>query len=207
VIAAWRARWLRYSLAQRCMAVAVFTAGLLASIFLIRIAIELIAISADFMPTSGLKSLQNGSQDTSHNAAQALWIERGRYLAILGNCAACHTDRGGAPFAGGKAIHTPFGAVYASNITPHAQQGIGGWSSDAFYRALHRGISANGKLLTPAFPYTSYTQITRADSDALYAYFMQAVEPVAQSNRAHELRWHWRLGVCCSSRRVLLLNL
>jgi mono/diheme cytochrome c family protein len=114
-------------------------------------------------------------------------LQRGAYLAKLGNCAACHTARGGAEFAGGKAIHTPFGAVYTSNITPDIATGLGRWSAEAFYRAMHEGISADGRLLTPAFPYTNYTHISRADSDDLYAYFMHSVSAVQQSNTAHDL--------------------
>ncbi len=132
-----------------------------------------------------------------------LEIQRGAYLATLGNCAACHTDRGGAAYAGGKAIHTPFGAVFASNITPDVQHGIGSWSADAFYRALNQGVSASGKLLTPAFPYTNYTHIHRADSDALYAYLMQGVQPVAQSNRAHELAFPFNTQVALAVWRSL----
>jgi mono/diheme cytochrome c family protein len=197
-----RKRWLRYGLLKRCSAVTMLAAGLLLLIFSIRIAIELIAYYPDSFPTNGLESSQNASA----SPVDAQLVERGRYLAILGNCAACHTARGGAAFAGSKAIHTPFGAVFASNITPHPQQGIGSWSADAFYRALHRGVSANGKLLTPAFPYTSYTQVSRADSDALYAYFMQAVSPVAQANQAHELRWPFNTQLALAVWRVLFFS-
>ena len=77
-------------------------------------------------------------------------IARGRYLALAGNCAGCHTVRGGAAYAGGRAVETPFGNVYASNLTPDAQTGIGHWSADDFWRALHLGKSKNGKLLYPA---------------------------------------------------------
>jgi mono/diheme cytochrome c family protein len=114
-------------------------------------------------------------------------VQRGAYLAKVGNCAACHTARGGAAFAGGKAISTPFGTVYTSNITPDTASGIGKWSADAFYRAMHEGRSADGHLLTPAFPYPNYTHVTRADSDDLYSYFMHGVTPVAQANKPHDL--------------------
>jgi mono/diheme cytochrome c family protein len=77
---------------------------------------------------------------------------RGAYLARAGNCLGCHTLRGGAPYAGGRAIETPFGTVYASNLTPDAQTGIGLWSADDFWRALHHGRSRDGRLLAPAFP-------------------------------------------------------
>jgi len=114
-------------------------------------------------------------------------IERGRYLALAGNCAGCHTRRGGATLAGGRAIETPFGAVYASNLTPDIATGIGAWSADDFWRALHNGRAKDGRLLYPAFPYPSYTQVTRADADALYAY-LRSQPAVQQRNRAHTLR-------------------
>ncbi len=114
--------------------------------------------------------------------------ERGAYLARAGNCMACHTARGGLPYAGGRGIHTPFGAVFSSNLTPDPQTGIGRWSAGDFWRALHHGQSRDGRLLYPAFPYTSYTEVTRADSDALHAFLMQ-LPPVQQPATAHTLRW------------------
>ncbi len=172
----WRAKWKSASPERRCLWAALAAALALLLFMAIRITIELVAFPAIDTSATGPKGLQNTAL-----------IERGAYLATMGNCAACHTDRGGAAYAGGKAIHTPFGAVFASNITPDAQHGIGLWSADAFYRALNQGVNARGKLLTPAFPYTNYTHVSRADSDALHAYFMHGVQPVVQANRAHEL--------------------
>ena len=111
-------------------------------------------------------------------------IERGAYLARAGNCLTCHTARGGAPYAGGLGIATPFGTVYSSNLTPDSNTGIGSWSSAHFWRAMHNGRSKNGRLLYPAFPYTSYTQITRADSDAIFAY-LRHQPAVKQHNLPH----------------------
>ncbi len=115
-------------------------------------------------------------------------IERGRLLALAGNCATCHTERGGAPYAGGRALSTPFGTVYAGNLTPDEATGLGRWSAEHFWRALHHGRGYDGRRLVPAFPYTEFTRITRADSDALYAY-LRTLRPVAQANRAHDLQW------------------
>lgn len=120
-------------------------------------------------------------------ATDAGTIERGRYLATLGNCQHCHTARGGAPFAGGRAITTPFGTVYSSNLTP-SPAGLGGWASDDFWRALHHGQSRDGRWLSPAFPYNNTTHITRADSDALYA-FLHQLPPVDVPAPTHQLRW------------------
>ena len=119
-------------------------------------------------------------------------VAHGAYLARAGNCAACHTDRGGAAFAGGKGIATPFGTVFASNLTPDAKTGIGSWSAAQFWRAMHNGRSADGRLLYPAFPYPNFTEITRADSDALFA-FLRSQVPVAQANRTHALRFPYDL--------------
>ena len=113
-------------------------------------------------------------------------IERGAYLARAGNCMACHTARGGANYAGGLGIATPFGTVYTSNLTPDFNTGIGSWSSAHFWRAMHNGRSKSGRLLYPAFPYTSYTQITRSDSDAIFA-FLGSQPAIKQSNQAHAL--------------------
>lgn len=119
--------------------------------------------------------------------ADAALLARGAYLARAGNCAGCHTARGGAPYAGGRGIATPFGTVYAGNLTPDAS-GLGGWTAAQFRRALWHGRSADGRLLVPAFPYTHFTLVTRADADALWAH-LRSLPPVAQANQPHALRW------------------
>ncbi|HOB65982.1 cytochrome c [Ottowia sp.] len=133
----------------------------------------------------------NDGVDVSASAppgTDAATVQRGAYLARVGNCLACHTARGGVAAAGGRAIATPFGTVYTSNLTPDADTGIGHWSAAAFWRALHHGRSADGRLLNPVFPYTHTTLLTRADSDALFAYF-SSLPPQRQHVAAHELRW------------------
>jgi mono/diheme cytochrome c family protein len=125
--------------------------------------------------------------DTGAFSATPQQIERGAYLARTGNCVACHTARGGAPYAGGRAIDTPFGTVYASNLTPDAS-GIGSWTAGHFWRAMHNGRSKDGRLLYPAFPYPNYTHITREDSDAIFA-FLHSQPPAAQPNKPHVLRF------------------
>ncbi|MBV9783472.1 MAG: c-type cytochrome [Acidisphaera sp.] len=97
-------------------------------------------------------------------------VERGRYLAIGGDCVACHTIPGGTQWAGGRGIQTPFGDIVTPNLTPDEETGIGHWSADDFYRAMHTGVMPSGAHLYPAFPYTYYTKVTRADSDAIYAF-------------------------------------
>ena len=115
-------------------------------------------------------------------------IDRGEYLARAGDCVACHTAPEGKQFAGGRPMPTPFGSLYVPNITPDDETGIGQWTSDDFYRMMHTGVSRDGTLMYPAMPFGSYTKVTRADSDAIYAYVM-SVPPVRQQNRPHELRF------------------
>jgi mono/diheme cytochrome c family protein len=115
-------------------------------------------------------------------------IERGRYLAQAGDCAACHTAEGGQPFAGGRAVPTPFGVIYSTNITPDPSTGIGNWTSDDFYRAMHEGIAPGGEHLYPAFPYPWYTKLTRADVDAIRSY-LATLAPVHEQNRPTDLPW------------------
>jgi mono/diheme cytochrome c family protein len=129
-------------------------------------------------------------------------IARGSYLARAGNCMACHTSRGGKEYAGGRAISTPFGNIFSSNITPDAATGIGKWTSDDFWRALHNGKSRDGSFLYPAFPYPSYTNVTRADSDAIFAYF-KTLAPVNQPNKEHELRFPYNQRILLAGWRAL----
>ncbi len=143
--------------------------------------------------------------DASTFVATPEQVKRGAYLARAGNCAACHTDRGAAAFAGGKGIATPFGTVFASNLTPDARTGIGAWSSAQFWRAMHNGRSADGRLLYPAFPYPNFTEITRTDSDALFAYLRSQV-PVTQANRAHALRFPYGLQASLAVWRALFFS-
>lgn len=135
-------------------------------------------------------------------ANRAELVAKGAYLARAGNCLACHTARGGAPFAGGRAIRTPFGTLYAPNITPDKETGIGGWSADDFWRALHNGKSKDGTLLYPAFPYPNYTKINRADADAMLAYF-QSLPAVRQPNRDAEMRFPFNLRALLVGWRAL----
>ena len=115
-------------------------------------------------------------------------IANGEYLARAGDCIACHTAPGGKPFAGGLAMATPFGTLYTSNITPDPETGIGKWTVDQFYTMMHTGRSEDGGLLYPAMPFASYTKVTRADSDAIFAY-LKSVPAVKLANRSHELQF------------------
>jgi mono/diheme cytochrome c family protein len=129
-------------------------------------------------------------------------IARGAYLAKAGDCMACHTPRGGAAYAGGRALDTPFGKLVAPNITPDRETGIGAWSADDFWNALHNGKSRDGRLLYPAFPYTNYTKVTRSDSDALFAY-MQSVPPQKRVSEPHSLRFPYNQQITLAGWRLL----
>jgi mono/diheme cytochrome c family protein len=122
------------------------------------------------------------------HAQDAATIAKGEYLARAGDCLACHTEAGGKPFAGGLPMPTPFGTLYSTNITPDPDTGIGTWTADQFYTVLHEGRMPDGGLLYPAMPFGSYTKVTRADSDAIYAY-LRSVTPVKAANRPNELRF------------------
>ncbi|NKE67371.1 cytochrome c [Ramlibacter sp. RBP-2] len=134
--------------------------------------------------------------------ATAESVARGAYLVRVGNCTACHTERGGVPFAGGRPIETPFGTVYSTNLTPHPEAGLGAWSREDFWQALHDGRSRDGRLLTPAFPYPNYTVVARADADAMYDY-LRSLPAAGEPNRPHRLRWPYRTQAALALWRAL----
>ncbi|MGJ7915305.1 c-type cytochrome [Massilia sp. LXY-6] len=135
-------------------------------------------------------------------APTAANIARGAYLARAGDCAACHTARGGAAYAGGRAVDTPFGQVMAPNITPDVETGIGAWNADDFWNALHNGIGSKGRLLYQAFPYPNYTKVTRDDADALFAY-LRSLTPAHQPRRPHALRFPYDSQAALAAWRLL----
>ncbi len=132
---------------------------------------------------------------------QAL-VAKGGYLARAGDCVACHTQPGGKLFAGGRAIVTPFGTLYSTNITPDPKNGIGNWTPDQFYRVMHDGVMPNGELLYPAMPFQAYTKVTRDDSDAIFAYLM-SVPPVALPDKPDELRFPYSIRALVIGWRTL----
>lgn len=125
-------------------------------------------------------------------------MARGAYLAKVGHCEGCHTARGGPPYAGGKPIRTPFGTFHATNLTPDRDTGLGLWTAADFWRAMHEGRARDGRALYPVFPYPNYTRVTRADSDALFAY-LRSLAPVRRPNTPHALeapyRFTWMLDL------------
>jgi len=113
-------------------------------------------------------------------------IARGEYLTRAADCAACHTAPAGRPFAGGLPFKLPFGTIYSTNITADRTSGIGSWSDDDFVRALHRGVARGGRHLYPAFPYTSFTGISREDALAIKAYLF-SLPPAHVANKTDQL--------------------
>ncbi|MES2561118.1 MAG: cytochrome c, partial [Pseudomonadota bacterium] len=128
------------------------------------------------------------------NAAQSD-PQRGEYLAAAAGCVGCHTDKkdGASPYAGGRALKTPFGTFYGPNITPHPEAGIGRWSEADFLRAMRHGERPDGANLFPAFPYPSFTRITDDDLRHLWAY-LRSLPPNGRANQSHELGilYRWR---------------
>lgn len=119
-------------------------------------------------------------------------VARGAYLAAAGDCAGCHSVRGGPPYAGGRSIPTPFGTISGPNLTPDAATGIGHWSFADFWRALHHGQRKDGQWLYPAFPFTSYTKVTPEDARAIFAY-LRSLAPVRRETDAAKLSFPYNL--------------
>lgn len=111
-------------------------------------------------------------------------IRRGEYVLRASGGCACHTDAAGesVSFSGGRAIKTPFGTISGTNITPDEETGIGRWSDEDFLRAMREGMSPEGELYYPVFPYTSFTRMTDGDLLDLKAYLF-SLPPVKKENR------------------------
>jgi len=123
--------------------------------------------------------------------AQEDTVARGKYLLYAGGCISCHTEDidDAVPLAGGRAMETPFGTFYSPNITPDAATGIGKWSDEQFVDAFWEGVSPDGDHYFPAFPYTSYSGVSRADLLAIKAYLF-SLDPVSKASREHDLAWY-----------------
>jgi mono/diheme cytochrome c family protein len=115
-------------------------------------------------------------------------IARGKALVDAADCASCHTADPAKPLAGGKRIDTPFGGIFSPNLTPDRDTGLGAWTDDEFYRALHDGIARNGARYYPAFPYPNFTRMTRDDVLAIRAY-LATLAPVRNTPPPPQLRF------------------
>jgi mono/diheme cytochrome c family protein len=128
------------------------------------------------------------AQPPSETQPSAETIAHGKALTEAGGCAGCHTPDLAKPFAGGKRIITPFGAIYSFNLTPDRDTGIGAWSDQDFRRALREGVAPDGSRYYPVFPYPYFTRLTRDDIQAIRAY-LETLTPVHNSIPSPELRW------------------
>jgi mono/diheme cytochrome c family protein len=131
-------------------------------------------------------SMHAGDKGAPAGPITATLLARGEYLTRAADCAACHNAPNGKPFAGGVAFKLPFGTIYSTNITPDRETGIGSWSDDDFVRALHRGIAPGGRYFYPAFPYTSFTAMSRDDALAIKAYLF-SLPPQHVANKENNL--------------------
>lgn len=129
-------------------------------------------------------------------------IKKGEYLVRVGDCVSCHTVTDKKAFAGGHAMRTPFGTLYTPNITSDEQTGIGKWTFEHFWQALHHGKGYSGEILYPAFSYTSYTKVTREDAFAIYTY-LQSVPAIRQKNREHDLSFPFNIRSTLHAWRLL----
>jgi mono/diheme cytochrome c family protein len=144
-----------------------------------------VAIAINRTPTSPLAAVPAGTPPTP--------IADAEYVARLGDCVACHSVPDGQPFAGGLKMGTPLGIIYATNITPDKETGIGNYTLAEFDNAVRRGVARDGRRLYPAMPYPSYAKVSDTDVKALYDYFMRGVQPVHQPNQKDELKWPFNL--------------
>jgi len=157
------------------------------------LALALGMASFAFVNASGQAvSASTSAAQPPQTSASAPQIDRGRYLAALGDCIACHTPAGATPYSGGRPVPTPFGTVLSANLTPDDATGIGRYTPDTFYRALHEGLDREGRHLYPAFPYTNYAKVTREDTDAIYAY-LRSLKSVSHAVDRNQLRFPFNI--------------
>ena len=137
-------------------------------------------------PVATATALQILTTPVAAAAGDATQLRRGQALVVAGDCMSCHLRPGGEPLAGGLGLKTPFGTIYSANITPDPDTGIGRWTSDQFYGAMHDGVDDEGHNLYPAFPYPWFRKLSRADDDAVFAY-LKSLPPVRYTPPKNEL--------------------
>lgn len=150
----------------------------------ILIAIGVIAVAGVWYTTRLPSSPFNGVASST-----PVTLEEGEYVARLADCVACHSTEEGRPFAGGLEMGTPIGSIYATNVTPDPEHGIGNYTLADFDRAVRRGVTPDGRRLYPAMPYPSYAKMSDEDIETMYDYFMNHVQPVAEPNKESNIPW------------------
>ena len=176
------------------------TAGRAASIaILATLLLIVVAFALTWRPAIG------PSEPQPRSSFDPALIAKGAQLAAIGDCNACHTAPNGKTYAGGRALQTPFGTIYGTNITPDPYTGIGNWSEEAFVRAMQRGIDRAGRHLYPAFPYEHFTQVAGDDLRALYAYVMTR-EPVRAETPANRLPFPFNIRPLLAGWKLLYLD-
>jgi mono/diheme cytochrome c family protein len=156
-------------------------------------------------PVSGMLPTQLLTQpipDSTPNAAQ---LRRGQYLVVAGDCMSCHLRDGGEPLAGGLGLKTPFGVIYSPNITSDKETGIGNWTDEQFYRAMHDGTDDEGKNLYPAFPYPWFRLVSREDTDAILA-FLKTTPAVSFTPPHNDLKFPLEFRFTVKGWNLLYLN-
>ena len=176
---------------KRTMSWLVLLAGITISVF------WLWATRYDELPLTGNPKIADFSKGT---------INLGRQLAGLGNCKDCHSRENGKPYSGGRPMLTEFGTIYTSNITPELETGIGGWSLNAFRRAMQEGVDRHGQYLYPAFPYDRFTKISETDIAAIYAFIMTSIKPINYDPPKTKLKFPWNIRNGLSLWNLLFLD-
>jgi mono/diheme cytochrome c family protein len=128
----------------------------------------------------------------SRAAPQPDLVARGKYLATMGDCAACHTAPNGVPLAGGLYMDTPFGKISTPNITPDKATGIGNITDKQFVRVFHQGIGEKGEYLYPVMPFPWYAKVTDSDALAIKAYLF-SLKPVHAPRKPLEISFPFNI--------------
>lgn len=177
--------------------------------FLTGLAVVVLAAAGGALYVNGSTSADNVADDSATGAdtttldAQA--VARGAYVAVQGDCAACHTAPGGKAYAGGYGLQTPFGVIYSTNITPERKTGIGTWTEREFFRAVRHGRRQDGQLLYPAMPYNAYVKMSDDDLHDLWAY-MRSLTPVAQAPTPNTLGFPYNIRLAMAGWNLLFFD-
>jgi mono/diheme cytochrome c family protein len=180
-----------------CMSVTILGAA--------RLAMSQVAPSLPAHPVFGVLPTQLLTQPIADSTPNFAQLRRGQYLMAAGDCMSCHLREGGEPLAGGLGLKTPFGVIYTPNITSDKETGVGNWTSDQFYRAMHDGTDDEGKNLYPAFPYPWFRLVSREDDDAIFA-FLQTTPAVSYTPPKNEVAFPLNFRSAVKGWNLLFLN-